>query len=66
MNMSCARLLWLYLHGAFWWGGLGCALFGLTLILLGLSLWRGEQRFQEHILRATAKVTSKEKGRETR
>jgi hypothetical protein len=66
MNMSRTRLLWLYLHGAFWWGGLGCALFGLTLILLGVSLWRGEQRFQEHILRATAKVTNKEKGRETR
>jgi hypothetical protein len=66
MNMSGARLRWLYLHGAFWWGGLGCAIFGLVLILLGLLLWRGEQRFQEHVLRATAKVTSKEKGRETR
>jgi len=66
MNMSGARLLWLYLHGAFWWVGLGCALFGLTLILLGLSLWWGEQRFQEHIVRVTAKVTGKEKGFETR
>ena len=64
--MSGPRLLWLYLHGAFWWVGLGCALFGLVLIVLGLSLWWGEQRFQEHILRATAKVTGKEKGRETR
>src|SRR5208337_3794253 len=66
MNMSFVRLHWLYLRGAIWWGGLGSALAGLVLILLGLSIWRSEQRFQEHVLRATAKVTGKKGGFETR
>jgi hypothetical protein len=62
MNMSAARLRWLYVHGTFWWGGLGCALIGLVLILIGFSIWRWEQGFQQHAGRAVAKVTGKEKG----
>ena len=62
MNISAARLWWLYLHGAFWWSGVGCALVGLMLILLGLSIWRWEQGFEKHAVRAEARVTGKEQG----
>ncbi len=63
MNMSAARLRWLYLRGPFWWVGFVFALAGLVLILTGLSIWRWEQAFQKHALRAEARVTGKETGR---
>jgi hypothetical protein len=62
MNISALRLRWLYLRGAFWWMGLGSAVTGLALIVLGLSIWRWERGFQSHAVRAVAKVTGKEKG----
>jgi hypothetical protein len=42
--------------------GLGCALIGLVLIVLGLTIWRWEARFQSHAAQAVAEVTGKEKG----
>jgi hypothetical protein len=62
MNISALRLRWLYLRGPFWWMGLGCALIGLVLIVLGLSIWRWERGFQSRAVRAVAKVTGKERG----
>jgi hypothetical protein len=63
MNISAARLRWLYLRGPFWWMGLAFALVGLALLLVGLLIWRTEQGFQKHLVRTAAKVTGKEKGR---
>lgn len=62
MNISPARLRWLYLHGPFWWTGVGFSLVGVVLILIGLSIWRWEQGFQQHVVRTVARVTGKEKG----
>jgi hypothetical protein len=62
MNISPFRLRWLYLRGPFWWMGLGCVLVGLVLIVLGLSIWRWEQRFQSNAAQAVATITGKEKG----
>jgi hypothetical protein len=63
MNMSSARLRWLYLRGPFWWGGLVFAVVGLISLGIGLAIWRWEQNFQEHAVRAEARVTRKETGR---
>src|SRR5579885_3291047 len=62
MNISALRLRWLYLRGFFWWMGLGCALVGIALFVLGLSIWRWERGFQSHAVRVVATVTGKEKG----
>jgi Protein of unknown function (DUF3592) len=62
MNISGARLRWLYLRGPFWWMGLGGALVGVVLIVLGLAIWRWEQGFQSNATQAVATVTGKEKG----
>ena len=62
MNLSALRLRWLYLRGPFLWMGQGCALVGMALFVLGLSIWRWERGFQSHVVRGEAKVTGKEKG----
>jgi hypothetical protein len=64
MNMSYARLRWLYLRGPFLWGGLGASVFGLLMLLLGFLVWQTEQGFQERAIRVVAKVTGKENGME--
>lgn len=60
MNLSAARLRWLYLRGPLWWMGLALLVTGTAILLLVYSLWQGEHRFEENALSTRAKVTRKQ------
>jgi hypothetical protein len=60
MNLSAARLSWLYLRGALWWMGLGLFAVGTAILLIIFSLWQDEQGFEASSVQVEAKVTRKE------
>jgi hypothetical protein len=66
MNISPARLRWLYLRGPLWWMGLVFAAVGVVLLSIVVTMWQDEERFAANSTRATATVTRKEQRTEMR
>ncbi len=64
MNMSFARLVWLYLRGPFWWMGLVFALVGLGMTPMAWFFWHKEKAFERNAIRAVATITGKERRQE--
>jgi hypothetical protein len=60
MNVSRARLRWLYLRGPLFWMGLVFPLVGVVLLFIVVTMWLSEDRFEANAVRTTATVTSKD------
>jgi hypothetical protein len=61
MNISVARLRWLYIRGALWWMGLGSTAIGMAILLVLFLLWQYEHKFDANAVQAVAKVTGKDR-----
>ena len=64
MNISAARLHWLYIRSPAWWTGVGFSIFGIIILLVLFLLWRYEHQFAANAVEVVAKVTGKEKRKE--
>jgi hypothetical protein len=64
MNISAARLRWLYIGRPEWWTGVGFSVFGKIILLVLFLLWRYEHKFAANAVEVVAKVTGKEKRKE--
>src|SRR5205809_6288246 len=66
MNVSAARLRWLYLRGPLWWMGLAATVVGVVLLFIVITMWQAEEHFEANMARASAKVTRKDQRTEMR
>ncbi len=62
MNISRARLFWLYLRGPLFWGGLITSTIGTVLIVVGIHVSRSIDDFQRHAVATVGHVITKKGG----